>query len=224
MDSYTITITPNNDSGSSTTLTVDTSGGQVRITDVHLHAAGGLTGGEMPRVDFGFLLRAVAGPVNSPIAITPAPAPPPAPVQVEAHAAASDLDEPAADMTTPSTATPATPPDADATPIPAPEPPRTRPARRRAAAVRTAVDGAATAGQPRNGGKPAKARKKATTRSTDAAAGGKERVYRRMPEDFADVYRQASTAAAIVDHYDVPRHTAQGWIRRFKATAAPAQN
>jgi transposase len=34
------------------------------------------------------------------------------------------------------------------------------------------------------------------------------------------VYRQANTAAAIADHYGVPRHTAQGWIRRAKASAA----
>ena len=60
MDSYTITIAPNDDSGNSTTLIVDTSGEQVRITDVHLHATRGLVGGQMPTVDFGLLLRAVA--------------------------------------------------------------------------------------------------------------------------------------------------------------------
>ena len=43
-------------------------------------------------------------------------------------------------------------------------------------------------------------------------------MYRRTPEDITAVYQQAGTAAAIADHYGVPRHTAQGWIRRMKAT------
>jgi len=62
MDSYTITITPNDDSGNSTTLTVDTAAGQARITSVHMHAPAGLTGGQMPSVDVGLLLQAVTGP------------------------------------------------------------------------------------------------------------------------------------------------------------------
>src|SRR5688572_25996266 len=74
MDSYTITIVPNDDSGNSTTLIVDTSGDQVRITDVRLHAAAGLTGGQMPAVDFALLLRAVAAPTGSRTPIEAAPA------------------------------------------------------------------------------------------------------------------------------------------------------
>ena len=69
MDTYTITIAPNDGSGNSTTLIVATSEDRVRITDVTLHAPDGLTGGQMPTVDFGLLLRAVANPVSSPVPI-----------------------------------------------------------------------------------------------------------------------------------------------------------
>jgi hypothetical protein len=61
MDSYTITIAPNDDSGAATRLVVDTSGDQVRITDVHLHAPRGLSSGHIPTVDFDLLLQAVTG-------------------------------------------------------------------------------------------------------------------------------------------------------------------
>ena len=70
MDSYTITITPNDESGNSTTLTVDTATGQARITSVHMHAPAGLTGAQLPSVDIGQLLQAVAGPAPAPAAIT----------------------------------------------------------------------------------------------------------------------------------------------------------
>src|SRR4051812_21052432 len=59
MTSYTITVAPNDDSDRYTTLVVDTSAGHVNITDVHLHAGGGMTGGQTPAVDFGLLLQAI---------------------------------------------------------------------------------------------------------------------------------------------------------------------
>ncbi len=65
MDSYTITIAPNDDSGAASRLVVDTSGDQVRITDVHLHAPQGLSSGHIPTVDFDLLLRAVTGTVTA---------------------------------------------------------------------------------------------------------------------------------------------------------------
>ncbi|MEU4222613.1 hypothetical protein AB0F10_45650, partial [Actinoplanes sp. NPDC026623] len=74
MDSYTITILPNDGSGNSTTLVVETAGDQVCITDVRLHAAGGLTGGKLPTIDFGLLLRAVA-PASTPAMIEAVPEP-----------------------------------------------------------------------------------------------------------------------------------------------------
>jgi hypothetical protein len=65
MDSYTITIAPNDDSGAATRLVIDTSGDQVRITDVHLHAPQGLSSGHIPSVDFDLLLQAVTGTVTA---------------------------------------------------------------------------------------------------------------------------------------------------------------
>jgi outer membrane biosynthesis protein TonB len=66
MDSYTITIAPNNDSGAATRLVVETSGDQVRITDVHLHAPQGLSSGHIPSVDFDLLLQALTGTASAP--------------------------------------------------------------------------------------------------------------------------------------------------------------
>lgn len=65
MDSYTITIAPNDDSGAATRLVIDASGGQVRITDVHLHAPHGLSSGHIPTVDFDLLLQAVTGTMTA---------------------------------------------------------------------------------------------------------------------------------------------------------------
>lgn len=65
MSSYTITIAPNDDSGAGTRLVVDTSGDQVRITDVHLHAPQGLSSGHIPAVDVELLLQAVTGAVTA---------------------------------------------------------------------------------------------------------------------------------------------------------------
>jgi hypothetical protein len=159
MDSYTITITPNDDSGNSTTLTVDTSTGQARITSVHMQAPTGLTGAQAPNVDVELLLQAVTGPTHNPAAITAA-SPPPTEAVPEPPAVNGDDDEPSPKATT-------------VTP-----------------------------------------RKTARKKATPAAASAAERVYRRMPDDFTAVYRRTGTAAAIAAHYGVPRHTAQGWIRR----------
>jgi hypothetical protein len=53
------------------------------------------------------------------------------------------------------------------------------------------------------------------TRSTATPSTG--RVYRRMPDDLADVYAQTNSVTAVARHYDVPRHTAQGWMNRLRA-------
>jgi hypothetical protein len=40
------------------------------------------------------------------------------------------------------------------------------------------------------------------------------RTYRRIPDDFDQVQRQAGQSASVIaDHYGVPRHTAYSWIR-----------
>jgi transposase len=42
-------------------------------------------------------------------------------------------------------------------------------------------------------------------------------VYRRTPDDLATVYENVgATTAAVAEHYQVPRHTAQGWVRRLR--------
>lgn len=72
---------------------------------------------------------------------------------------------------------------------------------------------------------PAKAtaRKAASSTPDTGRPSGASRSYRKLPEDFEQVLRQAGDSASVIaDHYDVPRHTAYGWIRtaRKKATAA----
>jgi hypothetical protein len=218
MDSYTITIAPNDDSGNSTTLVVDTSGDQVLITDVHLHAAAGLAGGTMPTVDFGLLLRAVGtAPAGQP-SIDTAPADLPTPAETAAPSA--DVAEPAAgDLEEPA-------------PVPAPRRPRAKRAKavppvaepKRSRRRRTPDEAPETTGAARRGrtaGTPAKSaprKKAAAAKAAAQTAGG--RAYRRMPEDFRAVYDQTSSPAALAEHYGVPRHTAQGWIRRVKAENA----
>src|SRR5690349_16605678 len=221
MDSYTITITPNDDSGNSTTLTVDTATGQARITSVHMHAPAGLTGAQLPSVDVGLLLQAVTGSTTTPAAISATPvvegAPPPA---------RADADEPSI---TAATVTPE-PAAGDATP-PTPAAPAKRASRRPAASARTAEKDKALSSGTRRGRKqpapktaaPSKTARKRVAAAAPAAESA-ERVYRKMPDDFAAVYRQAGTTAAIADHYGVPRYTAQGWIGRHKKQDAAAKN
>ena len=222
MDSYTITIAPNDDSGNSTTLVVDTSGDQVRITDVHLHAAAGLAGGTMPTVDFGLLLRAVGtAPVGQPsidTAPADAPAPAEAPAPSETPAPSADVAEPASgDVEAPGpVAAPRRPraKRAKAVPPPVAEPKRSRRRRTPDEAPETAV----ATRRRRTAAAPAKSaprKKAAAAKAAAQTAGG--RAYRRMPEDFRAVYEQTSSPAALAEHYGVPRHTAQGWIRRVKA-------
>jgi hypothetical protein len=66
------------------------------------------------------------------------------------------------------------------------------------------------------------AAKKTAAKKTAAAREAGGRTYRRVPDDFDQVLRQAGGSASIVaDHYGVPRHTAYSWIRsaRKKASA-----
>ncbi|MEV0269771.1 hypothetical protein AB0H43_13410 [Hamadaea sp. NPDC050747] len=78
--------------------------------------------------------------------------------------------------------------------------------------------------------KPNRANKSASKKQTPArvnkapavtSAGG-GRTYRRVPDDFDQVLRQAGgNAAVIADHYDVPRHTAYSWIRSARKRSEP---
>jgi hypothetical protein len=240
MDSYTITIAPNDDSGSSTRLVVDSSGGQVRITDVHLHAAEGLSSGHIPNVDFGLLLQAVTG--GSPVHDTAGPATAVATAVGSGDSAIREIESSAPEIDEPERlpavagrrrATKAA--SARAATAPAPRSGRGRQATpsKKAAAKKVASRAAA---QPAPAVK-APARKAATKKATPVRkaapatkatpvrkaaparkAAAKGRVYRRTPDDLAAVFEQMGSVAAVADHYQVPRYTAQGWVGRLRAT------
>jgi hypothetical protein len=234
MDSYTITIAPNDDSGAGTKLVVDTSSGQVRITDVHLHAPQGLSSGHIPTVDFDLLLQAVTGTVTASNGQDVA----------TADALNASHDTPA--LGAASTIEPAGPPVTPATPkrrarktaSRAAATPTPRPARARAAAAATSTtrntkqppakaatkktpptpaskQTATRAIAPAKRRTPTKRTRAATTAAAPATSG---RVYRRTPEDLAAVFERFGTVAAIAEHYQVPRYTAQGWVSRLRAT------
>ncbi|HEY1487233.1 MAG TPA: hypothetical protein VGF84_14095 [Micromonosporaceae bacterium] len=61
--------------------------------------------------------------------------------------------------------------------------------------------------------------------SLGAAVEATGRVRRLMPDDFADMYRQAPTVAAVADYYQVPTYTAQGWVQtaRKRGLIPPAR-
>jgi hypothetical protein len=71
-----------------------------------------------------------------------------------------------------------------------------------------AAKGASSAAQPATTARAAKTAAKA------AGRGG--RAYRRAPEDLVDVYGQLGGVTAVARHYQVPRYTAQSWIRRLR--------
>jgi hypothetical protein len=213
---YSITITADDDSAATTRLRLDTSGDRVILTDLHLHDGNGLSTGQLPAIDYGLLLAAIT-------TTTPTPVSGPTPPQVHGR-----------DTTPARTAVTATAPARRRTRTAAPTPVTATNARRgrRGAAGATATEAA----QPAAGGRrrastaskaaatankrvPA-ARKTPTGASAGKASGrtgsGTGRAYRRMPDDFAAVYRQAGSASAVAEHYQVPRHTANGWIRRLR--------
>jgi hypothetical protein len=201
MTAYTITITPE-DSTTTTTLRLETTAGEAIVTDVHVHAGEGLPAGRTPDIDYRMLLRAVsrtapttaAGPAAQavpqaakPSRKTPAPA-------VEATAARR---RPAAQATA-----------RKAAPT----------AKSRTAEAETTT-AAATAGRARRPSGRA-----ATSRVAQKAAGGgaatPSRAYRRMPDDLATVYRRAGSTSTVAEHYQVPRHTVNGWLRRLREQGA----
>ena len=95
--------------------------------------------------------------------------------------------------------------------------------------ARTAEDGGPRGrGRPRKAAKVAKkaaapkaakatkATRKAAAKATRSSGRDGARAYRRMPEDILEVFGQAGGATALANHYGVPRHTAQGWLRRLR--------
>lgn len=178
MSSYTVTITPDDDNATSTTLRLDTSGDQILLTDVHLHAGTGLPTGQLPALDYGLLLRAITP--GTPTSGSAGPR--------KRTAATRDRQPRAATTRTG----------------------RTRTAAQPAADSQTRRRDAATTEAPTR-----RAAKKTTGTKAARAAATAGRSYRRMPDDLAAVYRQTGSASATAAHYQVPRHTAYGWIRRL---------
>jgi len=69
---------------------------------------------------------------------------------------------------------------------------------------------------------PAKAVKATRGRRRAAAAAEAPkagRAYRRMPaqDDVVAAWNESHSASALAAHFDVPRHTAQGWLRRLRS-------
>lgn len=163
MASYTITITPEDGDGTTTTLRLDVTRGAATLTDVHLHAGAGLSAGQLPQIDYAMLLRAVGQETGAP---------------AKTRAA------------------------------------RKAAGRGRQSATRTRRTAKAPAA-------PAKtARAKVAAKKTVRTAGTEARAYRRMPDDMATVYQRMGGATAVAEHYGVPRHTVQGWLRRLRSQGA----
>ncbi|WP_215544126.1 hypothetical protein [Amycolatopsis sp. CA-230715] len=64
-------------------------------------------------------------------------------------------------------------------------------------------------------------RRPAKTRKQNAAKPRPARTYRRAPEfdELAKVYDEVGTITGVASHYDVPVHTAQGWVTRMRNKA-----
>jgi hypothetical protein len=90
----------------------------------------------------------------------------------------------------------------------------TRGARRTAKAAPKSENVQSTVVRGRRRGAAAK-----TSATTTAAP---KREYRRMPpeEDVVAVWAATHSASKVADHFDVPRHTATGWLRRLRQTGA----
>lgn len=207
MKTYTLSIAPDDGQGTQTVVNLQLDNGQPTITGLHLVALDntGLSTNRLPAINLELLLAAIT-PATTPSA----PAAPTAPAIAATSAPAL-----------PSTASGL---DAPSTPALNAPPTETNPTRRRATKTSRSVAKAApttrkkaatakTAGKKAasSSAKAKAAPPKAAKAQPTAASSG--RTYRTMPEDIATVFAQAKSVAAIADYYQVPRHTATGWIR-----------
>ncbi len=220
MSRFVITIAPDDGAGGAdsafTTVRVDTSTGQARITELTVRAAadGGLAPTDLPPIDMGLLIGALtvaAAPQALPAATTPVSTPTtagdsvPEPSGPDVVATGRALGEPTgpAARRRASKAAAGTSPAKKATA-------RKSASRKPTADKATAVKKAAAA----------KSTAKATSRRGRAAdpAATAPRAYRRMPEpeQVMDVYRQTGSITAVAEHFGVPRHTVAGWARRLR--------
>ncbi|PZG01627.1 hypothetical protein C1I99_06290 [Micromonospora deserti] len=213
-------------SRATTTVRVELNGATARITELVVCAGegDGLTAGQIPAVDLDLLLKAVTPAVGGQQALTVSPAAPAheAPAGVSVHdeepAAETEADQPVAATT--STA------DQPATTTPVQSEPTEVVVPKQASRAKAPSAGATRSrGRKATGAKATTAGRKATKQTAKGeASSGTGRVYRRSPDDLESVYQQAGSVAAVADHYDVPRHTAQGWIRTLRRRqASPAE-
>ncbi|MDH6465736.1 hypothetical protein M2302_005938 [Micromonospora sp. A200] len=237
MSSYTITIAADDPSRATTTLKVEVNDSTPRITELVVRAGqgDGLTAGQIPAVDLDLLLRAIAPTAGGRQAI----ATPPIAVSDEAPAAGAvpvDDGGPAAEPTAvqpTALTTGADEPTATSSPegansVEVVVPKQASPATK-ASKVKKATRASGAGPTHSRAGKPKTATgAKATTTAATAtkrtakggSSGGEGRVYRRSPADLEAVYQQAGSVTAVADHYNVPRHTAQGWIRTLRRRQA----
>ncbi len=107
---------------------------------------------------------------------------------------------------------PASIPAAPAQPPPAEVPastPRRRAARSDEPATPAKRGGKRAAKSASSAEQPARAK-------SGKASGRGERAYRRAPADLVDVYGRLGGVTAVARHYQVPRYTAQSWVRRLR--------
>ncbi|HKS98927.1 MAG TPA: hypothetical protein VJT31_05290, partial [Rugosimonospora sp.] len=68
---------------------------------------------------------------------------------------------------------------------------------------------------PANRGRAAAPRRSSVAKNDHLESG---RAYRKAPElpELEAVYLETGTIAGVAEHFDVPVHTAQGWITRMR--------
>jgi hypothetical protein len=229
VSSYTITIAADDPAHATTTLRVDVTDSAARISELLVRAGDGdgLTAGHIPAVDLDLLLRAVTPAAGAPAAIAAPPAGEPATPddisgRFKGSAAAAPAVPPAAEASQPAADAPPPPPrNTTAARAPRQRRAETKPAARTAT---RAADGSTSHSRPtaRKAATGTKAESAAAkpTKAPATAGGGKGsgagRVYRRSPADLATVYEQVGSVTGVADHYGVPRHTAQGWLRTLR--------
>jgi hypothetical protein len=100
---------------------------------------------------------------------------------------------------------------------------RTRQPRRRSTRTAAEVPAATARGRRRAAStaqapaKTTRGRRRTTTNTAEAPKAS--RAYRRMPpqDDVLAAWNDSHSASALAAHFDVPRHTAQGWLRRLRS-------
>lgn len=196
-----------------TTVRVDTSSGETRITELTVRApeGGGLAQGDLPVVDLDLLTRALTGP-HPALAMPPAiSGPPDTPLGVA---------EPAEDA----------PVNSSTAPSGAAASGSTERGQRAAAGRRGPAKKSAGAGRGRRGrGSKTAGRADVAQGGTPAAGtrggrskGAGSRPYRRMPDasEVLTAYQKAGTVAGLAEHFGVPRYTANSWLRTMRRQGA----